>query len=73
VNNGTFLCTASTATTLTLTNAAAVVETHAGTAQALVGAAQYFSYGDPANKAEHPSSLVQARATSRVTIRTSLR
>ena len=31
-NNGTFVCTASTATTLTLTNSAAVAETHAGTA-----------------------------------------
>jgi Putative Ig domain len=31
-NNGTFLCTASTATTLTLQNSAAVLETHAATA-----------------------------------------
>jgi hypothetical protein len=31
-NNGTFLCTASTATTLTLQNSAAVLETHAGAA-----------------------------------------
>ncbi len=30
VNNGTFTCTASTSTTLTLTNAAGVAETHAG-------------------------------------------
>lgn len=50
-NNGTFLCTASTATTLTLTNAVGVAETHAGTAQSYVGAAIYYSYGDPANKA----------------------
>jgi hypothetical protein len=32
VNNGTFVCTASTTTTLTLDNAAGVAETHAGTA-----------------------------------------
>lgn len=31
-NNGTFICTASTTTTLTLVNAAGVAETHAGTA-----------------------------------------
>jgi hypothetical protein len=31
-NNGSFICTASTATTLTLANAAGVAETHAGTA-----------------------------------------
>lgn len=31
-NNGTFVCTASTTTTLTLNNAAATAETHAGTA-----------------------------------------
>jgi hypothetical protein len=34
-NNGTFLCTASTATTLTLSNAAGAAETHAGTAQTI--------------------------------------
>lgn len=51
INNGTFLCSASTATTLTLSNAAAVVETAAGTAKSFVGAAQYFSYGDPINAA----------------------
>jgi hypothetical protein len=51
INNGTFLCTASTATTLTLTNAAAVVETAAGTAKSFVGTVKYYSYGDPANKA----------------------
>lgn len=33
VNNGSWLCTASTTTTLTLRNAAAVAETHAGSAQ----------------------------------------
>ena len=33
INNGTFQCVASTATTLTLTNANAITETHAGTAQ----------------------------------------
>jgi|SRR5665213_3253459 len=35
-NNGTFLCTASLATTLTLSNVSAQAETHAGTAQAAV-------------------------------------
>ena len=34
-NNGTFLCTASTAATLTLNNGGAVAETHAATAQAV--------------------------------------
>jgi len=33
-NNGTFLCTQSSATTLTLSNAAGVAETHAATATA---------------------------------------
>jgi hypothetical protein len=46
-NNGTFICTASTATTLTLANAAAVAETHAhtATAQALVRARLGFPFG----------------------------
>lgn len=53
-NNGSFLVTASTVTTLVVTNAAGVNETHAGTANAQVGTAKYFSYGDPANKAGSP-------------------
>lgn len=53
-NNGTFLCTANDTTTLTLTNAAGVAETHAGTAKSYVGSAIYYSYGDPANKAGSP-------------------
>ncbi len=40
-NNGTFHCTASSATTLTLVNVNAVAETHAGTAQADEGTAVY--------------------------------
>jgi hypothetical protein len=47
-NNGTFVCTASTTTTLTLTNAAGVAETHAGTATAsvpLVRAQLGFPFG----------------------------
>lgn len=36
-NNGVFICTASSATTLTLANAAAVVEAHAATAQGDIG------------------------------------
>jgi len=40
-NNGTFMCTASSATTLTLVNVNAVAETHAGTAQAIIGTAVY--------------------------------
>jgi len=46
-NNGTFLITASTATTLTLANAAAVAETHAHTAtlQGLVRARLGFPFG----------------------------
>lgn len=43
-NNGTFICSASTATTLTLSNAAATVETHAATASAYVGTVLYKSY-----------------------------
>lgn len=42
-NNGTFIAVASTATTVTLANAFAVAETHAGTAQA--GQASYHSTG----------------------------
>jgi len=49
-NNGTFLCTASTATSLTLSNAAAVAETHAATATyssvALTTASNNFGVGD---------------------------
>lgn len=41
VNNGTFLCTASTTTTLTLINPNAVADTHAATAAAQEGTAQY--------------------------------
>jgi len=37
VNNGTFLCTASSITTLTLANANAVIETHAATAASATG------------------------------------
>jgi len=40
-NNGTFQCTASTTTTLTLTNPNAVADTHSATAQALEGTAVY--------------------------------
>jgi len=46
-NNGTFLCTASTATTVTLVNAASVAETHAGTVSAYVGTILYKSYNNP--------------------------
>lgn len=53
-NNGTFLCTASGATTLTLTNSAGVAETHAGAAASYVGTVVYYSYADPANKAGSP-------------------
>jgi hypothetical protein len=47
VNNGTFIATASSATTLTLANPAAVAETHAhtATAQALVRARLGFPFG----------------------------
>ena len=49
-NNGTFLCTASTTTTLTLSNAAATLETHAATATyskvALTTASNNFLVGD---------------------------
>lgn len=38
-NNGTFTCVSSTATTVVLTNSAAVVETHAGTATTLLAKA----------------------------------
>lgn len=41
VNNGTFQCTASTATTLNLTNSNAVAETHAGAAQDQTATAVY--------------------------------
>jgi len=41
VNNGTFICTAATATTLTLENPFAVAETHAGTAVSVEGTAVY--------------------------------
>lgn len=41
VNNGTFLCTASTTTILTLVNTSSVAETHAGTAIPEQGTAQY--------------------------------
>jgi hypothetical protein len=41
VNNGTFICTASTTTTLTLTNAVAVADTHAATATPEQGTAVY--------------------------------
>lgn len=46
-NNGTFLCTASTTTTLTLTNANGVADTHAGTAtsQGLVRCLLGFPFG----------------------------
>lgn len=40
-NNGTFECTASSATTLTLSNAAGVADTHAGTAQDNTAVAVY--------------------------------
>jgi len=40
-NNGNFACVASTATTLTLANAAGVVDTHAATATTLQGSAVY--------------------------------
>lgn len=40
-NDGTFICTASTTTTLTLENPAAVAETHAATAQSLQGTGVY--------------------------------
>lgn len=40
-NNGEFLCTASTSTTLTLANAQSVVETHAATAAYIQGTAIY--------------------------------
>jgi hypothetical protein len=40
-NNGTFVCTASTTTTLTLANIASAAETHAGTATATTGTAIY--------------------------------
>lgn len=40
-NNGTFQCTASSGTTLTLSNAAATAETHAGTAQDQTAVAVY--------------------------------
>lgn len=43
-NNGTFICTASTTTTLTLSNAVGVAETHAATAQSYVGSFTYKSY-----------------------------
>ena len=47
VNNGTFYCSASTATTLTLANPVAVVETHAHTAtsQAYIRARLGFPFG----------------------------
>lgn len=48
VNNGTFLCTASTATTLTLVNAVAVLETHAGTATSDDAVAFAFISRNPA-------------------------
>lgn len=47
-NNGTFICTASTTTTLTLANAAGVSDTHAGTATAnlpLIRANVAFPFG----------------------------
>lgn len=40
-NNGTFICTASTTTTLTLENEFAVAETHAATAQSVEGTGVY--------------------------------
>lgn len=40
-NNGTFICVASTTTTLTLANAAGVADTHAATATTLQGTAVY--------------------------------
>lgn len=44
-NNGTFICTASTATTLTLNNALGVAQTHAGAAED-VGQTYHFSTAD---------------------------
>jgi hypothetical protein len=44
-NNGTFTCTASSATSITLNNAIGVVETHAGTAKD-VGSTYHFSSAD---------------------------
>ena len=46
-NNGTFICTASNTTTLTLENASAVAETHAATAttQELTNSLTYVAYG----------------------------
>lgn len=55
-NNGTFLVTASTTTTITVVNAASVLETHAGVVTAFVGTILYKSYNDPANKAGSPPS-----------------
>ncbi len=41
INNGTFICVASTTTTLTLENASTIAETHAGTASSVEGVAVY--------------------------------
>lgn len=46
-NNGSFVCTASTTTTITLANANAVAETHAATVTGMIGAAQYKSFNNP--------------------------
>lgn len=46
-NNGTFMVTASTATSLTVNNSASVLETHAATAAYIVGTVLYKSYNNP--------------------------
>lgn len=46
-NNGTFLCTASSTTTITVVNAASVLETHAATVTAFAGTILYKSYNNP--------------------------
>lgn len=46
-NNGTFLCTASSTTTITVANAASALETHAGVVTAFSGTILYKSYNNP--------------------------
>ena len=62
-NNGTFTCTASTATTLTLSNASGVAETHAATAVGGVSATTFladFTHADYASTAQTSGSVLYA-------------
>ena len=60
-NNGTFICSASSATTLTLSNSAGAAETHAGTAKSYVGSFTYNS-SNPAQATVNGSGLITSVA-----------